>query len=93
MCEVNSLFTYVIFLAVKFITSSNKYCYTGRYPENGYDSFAEAKSACETDDKCGKIYDRKCDNEGTFYLCPRDSTLYPSQSSCVYEKEENGEAP
>ena len=66
------------------------YCFTGKYPEGGYDSFEEAKSACTTDVNCGMIYDRKCDNEGTFYLCPRDSLLYRSYSSCVYKKEENG---
>ena len=45
---------------------------------------------CIDDDVCGKVYDRNCDGDGPFYLCTKDSVLYGSQSSCVYEKDEEG---
>ena len=90
LSSFNILHQILLSLAIEFVQKSNKYCYNGRYPENGYDTFDEAKSSCEKDKRCGMVYDRRCDNEGTFYLCPKDSMLYRSTSSCVFMKEENG---
>ena len=73
-----------------FIEREKKFCYDGLYPEDGYGILDDAKTNCLNDTSCGKVYDRNCDGLGPFYLCPKESALYGSHSSCVYEKDEEG---
>ena len=87
---MNHFLSFIPTTAVEFTKRTNKYCYQGRYPEKGYDSIEEAKNACEIDTICGKVYDRSCDDNGPFYLCPKSSIEYGSQSSCLYEKIQKG---
>ena len=48
-----------------------------------------AKVACDEDDNCKYVYDVKCDNVNTFYLCSKSNSLKPAPvtGSCVYEKQ------
>ena len=79
-----------MFSDATFTKKTFKYCYKEKYPPNGYNNVEEAKTACEKDDICGKVYDKSCDNVGPFYLCPVDSPEYGSMSSCLYVKDSIG---
>ena len=79
-----------MFSDATFTKKTFKYCYKEKYPPNGYNNVEEAKTACENDDICGKVYDKNCDNVGPFYLCPFDSPEYGSMSSCIYVKDSIG---
>ena len=79
-----------LFSDTTFTKKTFKYCYKEKYPPNGYSNVEEAKTACENDYICGKVYDKNCDNVGPFYLCPVDSPEYGSMSSCIYVKDTFG---
>lgn len=57
-----------------------------------YSTIEKARSACISDSACQGVYDSKCDDVGTFKLCPRAAALTessPSWASCVYSKGNN----
>ena len=61
-----------------------KLCEAGYY--GSYSNLADAFKACGNDGGCAAIYDRGCDDTGTFSLCPAGYTEKVSGSSCLYVK-------
>ena len=52
-----------------------------------YDTLALAKKACDEDTTCQGVYDKSCDDQEGYYLCPKvDKSLSSASGSCVYEK-------
>ena len=72
-------------LEINFEKSDNVSC--GELSYQQYDNIEKAKSACDADTDCNGVYDKKCDNDGPFELCPINSHTMPSVvESCLWEK-------
>ena len=64
----------------------SKHCGSG-FSYGSYSTFSLAQSACDSDWKCGGVYDDDCYNSGTFTLCRISEDLEASiVDSCVYKK-------
>ena len=73
---------------IAFTEISQKHCSGSRY--GTYFTESAAKTACLADSNCKGVYDPRCDNTGTFYLCPISATYQTSSSSCIHEKTTSG---
>ena len=58
-----------------------------------FSSLTTAEVACTSDSNCQGVADTRCDNSGTFELCPKQSSLqsfsvifHSGVGSCVYKK-------
>ena len=72
-------------LEINFEKRDNVSC--GESPYQQYNTIEKAKSACDADAGCNGVYDKKCDNDGPFELCPKNSDRIASVvKSCVWEK-------
>ena len=60
-----------------------EYC-SDMYEVNNYPTFNDAMTACENDVVCGGVYDKDCDNAGSFTLCPKNYQKSSSVNSCTY---------
>ena len=67
-----------------FAKTVSRHCFDDKYGE--YTTLEEAKFACASDEKCEKVYDQGCDDEGAYTLCPWNSTNFESSVSCIYTK-------
>ena len=61
----------------------NKHCQDHAYGE--YDTLNDAIDACNNDIACNFVYDPQCDGVSPFKICPDETTLLDSTTSCVYE--------
>ena len=73
---------------IAFTELSRKHCFSVKY--GSYSTESAAKTACLADSNCKGVYDPRCDNTGTFYLCPISATYQTSSSSCIHEKTTSG---
>ena len=74
-------------LLIEFEKLPWKSCDSDAY--GSYSTLDMARSACISDSACQGVYDSKCDDVGTFKLCPRTAALTESSASwasCVYSK-------
>ena len=67
----------------EFVQVSQAHCATNDY--DSYDLLDDAKVACLNDVNCSAVYDYKCDDIGTFRLCPVGFAVESStNNSCLY---------
>jgi len=67
-----------------YLKLERTYCAKADAP---YETLALAKKACDEDFKCDGVYDKSCDDQDGYYLCPKvDKSLSSGSGSCVYEK-------
>ena len=66
---------------------TGKHCDGSDYGQ--FFNLADAKEACRTDPKCGKVYDQGC-NGSPYSLCPVDAKNKDSGRSCLYIKPKYG---
>jgi len=77
-------------LPLVWITRDRKHCAGKNNHGVKYDSYAEAKAACDSlgEHKCSGVYDKKCDMKNEFYTCKyhavEEHSLFPDD--CVYTR-------
>ena len=75
---------------VYFIKEKHKTCFNGKFEDETLDSyyeeFEEAIDVCKNTSLCKGVFDKGCDNDGLYHLCPRGSIKATVQMSCVYSK-------
>ena len=65
-------------------------CYQGKF-ENDlldayYDTLEQALDVCKNQSRCDGVYDKGCDHEGLYHLCPTGTIHDTVQNSCSYQK-------
>ena len=78
----NATGTYRFCVNVGYIKLESTFC---MFKYGSFPNTASAIKACNEDARCGYVYDRGCDNDGTLMLCPSDTHPYHSENGhCLY---------
>ena len=88
--KIIDILSYALNADVYFIKEEQKTCFNGKFEDETldayYEEFEEAIDVCKNTSRCKGVFDKGCDNEGLYHLCPKESIRTTVQTSCVYSK-------